>query len=214
MRLRTRALVAFNMVILAMVICVAILMYVTANRGLNTALEMKAHTDVHQALELIDAKYPGPWDVRNNVLYKGHVKVTGNYEMVDMLKMVNEDHVTIFLGDTRVTTSFVGNDGVRPVHTKASADVVKQVLDKQKEYIGYAEVLGNQYLCAYIPLYSVGDHPVGMLFVGIPTEKVEIAQDAFIRVAMDALIAMVAVVIAVAWMAINWMLQANNVNKG
>ncbi len=207
MRLRTRAVVAFNMVILAVMVCAAVMLYVTASHGFDAALEMKAHGDVHQAMEILDTRYPGGWHVQYNILYKGSTKITGNYEVVDTLKMLNGDHVTIFLGDTRVTTSFVNDDGSRPVNTKASADVIKQVLIKQKEYVGYAEVLDNQYLCSYTPIYAHDVDPVGMVFVGIPTEKVEVVQNSFLRVAAATLVALVIVVAAVAWMAINWMLH-------
>ena len=178
MKLKAKALIGLNVVLLVVTICVGILAYRNANEGFDVALEMKADGDLSQMETLIDKLHPGPWAVKGDALYKGDMKVDGNFELADYLKGLSGDHVTIFKGDTRVSTSFQGEGGKRPVGTKASVAVIEQVLTKQGKFSGHAEVLGNQYLCGYHPLKGADGKIVGMLFAGIPTEEINAIQNA------------------------------------
>lgn len=202
MKLRSKTIVAFNAALLVFALCIGLLTYRTASKGFDTALETKARADVHQAVAMLDFKYPGAWAVKNNELYKGNTKITGNYDVADDLKKLNDDHVTVFAGDTRVSTSFVKEDGSRPVNTKASAAVIEQVLKGGNEYIGTAEVLGNNYLCAYAPLHGADNAIIGMLFVGIPTEEIETIQETFIKITIGVTLVLMVVFAALSWWAV------------
>ncbi len=202
MKLRMKTIIAFNTALLVFAIGLGLLAYNTASKGFNTALETKARADVHQAAAMLDLKYPGAWTVKDGALYKGSVKIDDNYAVADDLKALNDDHVTVFRGDTRVTTSFVKDDNSRPVNTKASDAVIKRVLQDGNEYIGTAEVLGKNYLCAYMPLRDASKQSVGMLFVGIPTEEIENIQSTFIGVTVGATIVLSILFAALSWVAI------------
>ena len=211
MKLKAKALIGLNVVLLVVTICVGILAYRNANEGFDVALEMKADGDLSQMETLIDKLHPGPWAVKGDALYKGDMKVDGNFELADYLKGLSGDHVTIFKGDTRVSTSFQGEGGKRPVGTKASAAVIEQVLTKQGKFSGHAEVLGNQYLCGYHPLKGADGKIVGMLFAGIPTEQINAIQNKFIMSITVAVIVLLLLAGALSWVAISKMMATMEV---
>ncbi len=180
MKLKTKAIIGLNVILLVVTLCVGVLAYRDANEGFDLALGMKADGDLSQMEALIDKEHPGPWALKGDALYKGDMKIDGNFQLADYLKGLSGDHITLFKGDTRVSTSFQGEGGKRPVGTKASAAVIEQVLAKQGKFTGHAEVLGNNYLCGYHPLKGADGKVVGMLFAGIPTEQINAIQNKFI----------------------------------
>ena len=203
MKLKAKVLIGLNVMLLVVAICVGFIAYRNANEGFDVALEMKADGDLTQMEALINTKYPGAWSVKGEDLYKGDLKINGNFDLADKLKSLSGDHVTIFRGDTRVATSFQGEGGKRPVGTKASAAVIDQVLKQGGKFNGHAEVLGNQYLCGYHPLKSADGKVIGMLFAGIPTEEINAIQNKFIMSIAFAVIVLLLIVVALSWAAVN-----------
>ena len=199
MKLKAKVLIGLNVMLLVVAICVGFIAYRNANEGFDVALEMKADGDLTQMEALINTKYPGAWSVKGEDLYKGDLKINGNFDLADKLKGLSGDHVTIFRGDTRVATSFQGEGGKRPVGTKASAAVIDQVLKQGGKFNGHAEVLGNQYLCGYHPLKSADGKVIGMLFAGIPTEEINAIQNKFIMSIAFAVIVLLLIVVALSW---------------
>ncbi len=208
MRLKTKALIGFNVFLLVVSLCVGILAYRNANEGFDLALGMKADGDLNQLEAMIDAKYPGPWAVKGDALYKGDLKIDGNFELSDKLKQLSGDHITFFKGDTRVSTSFQGEGGKRPVGTKASAAVIETVLTKQGKFTGHAEVLGNNYLCGYHPLKGGDGKIIGMLFAGIPTATVDEIQNKFIMSIAAVTIILLVISGLISWMMIGKVMAA------
>ncbi len=206
MKLKTKAIIGLNIVLLIVTLCIGFIAYRDANSGFDLALGMKADGDLVQMEKIIDQQAPGPWAVRGEDLYKGDLKINGNFELADRLKELSGDHVTIFRGDTRVTTSFQGEGGKRPTGTKASEAVIETVLTKHEKFTGHAEVLGNKYLCGYHPLKGADGKIIGMLFAGIPTEKIDAIQHKFIMsIAVAAMILLVLAGVG-SWIAIGKMM--------
>ncbi len=203
MKLKAKVLIGLNVALLVVAICVGFIAYRDANAGFDLALEMKADGDLTQMEKIIDQQAPGPWAVKGEDLYKGNLKINGNFDLADKLKGLSGDHVTIFRGDTRVSTSFQGEGGKRPVGTKASAAVIEQVLTKGGVFSGHAEVLGNQYLCGYHPIKGGDGKVVGMLFAGIPTEQINAIQNKFIMSIAFAVVVLLVIVVAISWFAVN-----------
>ncbi|MCX5685088.1 MAG: cache domain-containing protein [Planctomycetota bacterium] len=78
---------------------------------------------------------------------------------------------TIFQNDVRISTNVLQEDGSRAVGTRASADVCRQVLERQEEWLGNAWVVNDWYLSAYAPIDDVHGTPIGMLYVGVLERK-------------------------------------------
>lgn len=89
---------------------------------------------------------------------------------VDGVKAVTGLDVTVFGDNKRAATTFVAADGkTRLVGTlETNKDVLNQVLQKGQIYTGAENVLNQPYYSAYAPLKTLGNKPIGMLFVGEP----------------------------------------------
>ncbi|GAW91084.1 cache domain-containing protein [Calderihabitans maritimus] len=127
----------------------------------------KAKSDLATGEAIIDLMYPGPWEVRDGVLYKGGVKINNNFIPVDFIANLTGDTVTIFLGDTRVSTTVRNKNGERAIGTKVSDIVATTVLKYGQEYLGEANVVGEYYQTAYKPIRNQQGNIIGMLYVGI-----------------------------------------------
>ena len=75
-------------------------------------------------------------------LYKGDVLMEENYEVVDRIGKLTGDTVTIFKGDTRISTN-VMKDNQRQVGTQVSEQLAVAVLKRGETYIGRANVVEN-----------------------------------------------------------------------
>ncbi|OPY28825.1 MAG: Sensory rhodopsin II transducer [Methanocella sp. PtaU1.Bin125] len=84
----------------------------------------------------------------------------------DIAKSTNTD-VTIFMGDTRITTTLKNEKGDRNVGTKGSASVVETVVGDGKDYMGKLTLFEKPYFVYYEPLVSIDGKNVGMLFTGV-----------------------------------------------
>ena len=179
--LKTLATTAFGAVLLLVCVGLSFIGYKNADAGFVLAVEDKAQSDIRAVQALLDADYAGSWDIRDGKLTKGDKSFVGLTEELERYKTITGDHITIFQGDTRVATTFVDKNGSRPVGTQASAPVISTVLNGGKIFVGSANVLGTNYLCAYDSLKNKNGKPVGMVFVGVPTEDIEQLQTAFIK---------------------------------
>jgi methyl-accepting chemotaxis protein len=150
-------------------------------RHITTVIEKdaleKAQSDLATGLAIIDALYPGDWRAEGDQLYKGDTLINGNYKIVDYIgRLTNGDTATIFLGDTRVATNVILADGQRAVGTQASSVVAETVLKEGRHYLGTADVVGNSYQTAYMPIRDANGQVIGMWYVGAPDANERIRQ--------------------------------------
>lgn len=86
-------------------------------------------------------------------------------EMVDRVKQLFNTEATLFLGDERVSTTII-KDGKRVISTKLNEGVAATVLQEGNFHLGRTEILGTDYVTAYLPLPGAAGKPVGVLFAG------------------------------------------------
>ncbi len=86
-------------------------------------------------------------------------------EIVDQVKKLYAADATLFHGDERVSTTIV-KDGKRQVGTKLNEQIVAKVLKEGQKFTGKAEILGMQYVTAYMPLMGPDNKPIGVIFAG------------------------------------------------
>ncbi|MCL1809962.1 MAG: methyl-accepting chemotaxis protein [Clostridiales bacterium] len=85
---------------------------------------------------------------------------------VDAIKEQTNCEITLFDGDTRVSTTLVNMDGSRAIGTQADGSIVQTVLSGKQDYASNLELFGSKYSAYYSPL--IRDNVVlGMLFVGV-----------------------------------------------
>jgi len=73
---------------------------------------------------------------------------------------------TIFMGDLRISTNVLDNQGRRAVGTRVSDEVAEQVLEDGEPWTGRAYVVDTWYLSQYDPIRDPNGDIIGMLYVG------------------------------------------------
>jgi two-component system NtrC family sensor kinase len=73
---------------------------------------------------------------------------------------------TVFMGDLRISTNVLDEQGERAVGTRVSREVAQQVLEKGLPWTGRAWVVDSWYLSQYDPIRDPTGDVVGMLYVG------------------------------------------------
>jgi len=119
---------------------------------------------------LLDANYPGSWSVDGEKLYKGSTLMNENTTVVDTIKSRTGVFSTIFLNDTRITTSIVDEQGNRIVGTKANPEVIEKVLNRGENFHGETTINGKLYKTLYTPIMDENNKVIGMWFVGTEYE--------------------------------------------
>ena len=204
MKLQTKAVLGINTFIVIACLCMGVLGYRSAAEGFAKSLQMKAESNVKSVEVIMDDRYPGAWRIENGALYKGSQKIDGSTEVVDTFGNLLGGHVTFFRGDTRVATT-VQTEGKRSVGTKASEKVQEIVLKQGKNYTGSAEVLGESYESAYLPLKDASGQVIGMVFVGLSVHEMDGIQNKFMVATAIAIL-----LIAILMGGIGWWLIGQN----
>ncbi len=89
-----------------------------------------------------------------------------NNQLLDSLKADTGNEFTIFIGNERLNTTII-QDGKRAVGTKLGEAVSDIVINKKQLYLGEAQILGENYATAYVPIMSSdGASVIGILFSG------------------------------------------------
>src|SRR5690606_23901697 len=119
--------------------------------------------------------------IKNGELYKGDVRINENYDIVDEIAEKTGDTVTIFLGDTRVTTNVKKEDGSRAVGTQVSDEVAEVVLTNKQQFFGEANVVGQKYITGYTPIFDKSGEVIGIFYVGAPQNVIDETISSFIK---------------------------------
>lgn len=93
-------------------------------------------------------------------------------QVLDGLKARQGCEFTIFEGDTRAYSTVTKN-GERVVGTKLASNLTDIVLKQGQSYVGEAEILGETYLCSYVPTKGVDGKVDGLIFAGISIAEAE-----------------------------------------
>ena len=99
---------------------------------------------------------------------------------------------TVFEGDTRAYSTVTKN-GERVVGTKLASNLIDIVLKKGQSYVGEADILGETYLCSYVPTMGENGQVDGLIFAGISMTE---AKEETARIITYAAVISVAVIIA------------------
>lgn len=118
---------------------------------------------------------------------KGIVAVDFTREyMLDEIKEVVGFEITIFGGDTRISTTVTDENGERAVGTQMSDKIKGVVIDNGGTYDGTTELFGEKFYTIYEPLYDTDENIIGAIFCGTQTAE----NDAYARnVVLNAIIA-------------------------
>lgn len=156
------------------------LCYYYFTKTMQTEIQNELRYVAYSVQELLDATYPGDYELRGEntyQLYKGENDITYAYDFVDHFKQNTGLDVTLFYQDTRIlSTLYDTSTGNRAVGTAAPQLVQEQVLQKGESAF-YTGVLVNnaKFFAFYTPLHNADGTIVGILFVGKPNADVDAA---------------------------------------
>ncbi|MBZ9687027.1 methyl-accepting chemotaxis protein [Clostridium estertheticum] len=158
-------------IFISILVLLSMLVLVTVYKELKSLAFKDIETQLDSAsnvgYSLLSQKYPGDWKVEGDKLYKGDKVINADTDFVDTVKKDTGNLATIFLGDTRISTNVLKEDGTRAIGTKVSAIVATEVLNSGKVYVGEATILNSLYQTKYVPIKDARDKVVGIWFVGV-----------------------------------------------
>ncbi len=100
-------------------------------------------------------------------LMVGNHVINNDYSLPDRLKELCGGTATIFMGDERISTNVVKEDGSRAVGTRLQGPALDALFKDGKPYRGEAKILGVQYFTAYDPIKDARGNTIGALYVGV-----------------------------------------------
>ena len=173
MNMQKKTILFFSVCIIVVCFLVAFIAYRNAVSGFEESLEDQVHDEGVLFSDLIEGSYPGEWTIKGDSLYKGNAQVNGKTSFIDDLSQRTGSAFTIFLGDTRVTTTVKNEKGERAVGTKASAEIADRVLKNGETVVTEAQVVGKLHFVSYQPIKDASGKNIGMLFVGVPADTLD-----------------------------------------
>ena len=133
----------------------------------------KVKSDLALGRALLNERYPGEWSLQNDELYKGNQVMNNNFDIVDEIGELTGSTVTIFQGNTRISTNVKKDDGSRAIGTTVSKEVENFVLKNGEMYVGEANVVGTINQAAYEPIKDKNGNIIGIWYAGVPTTPYE-----------------------------------------
>ncbi|MBE0409151.1 MAG: cache domain-containing protein [Anaerolineales bacterium] len=93
--------------------------------------------------------------------------LNNDFTLVDKIKdLAGVDSATIFLGDLRISTNVLTIEGDRAIGTRVSEEVSQVIFGEEREFIGKAFVVVEDYITRYDPIRNHSGEIVGILYVG------------------------------------------------
>ncbi|QWV92504.1 cache domain-containing protein [Geomonas oryzisoli] len=110
----------------------------------------------------------GHFHIDNGKMILGDYYVlNGDNEIPDKIFCITGSRATIFMGDTRIATNVLKEDGTRAIGTKLTGPAYDAVFREGIRYRGEANILGAPYFTAYDPIRDQNGKVIGALFVGV-----------------------------------------------
>lgn len=172
MKIKWKVTILINTFLLILIISTCILINTKNTKLLEDDASEELKSSSALGLELLDAKYPGDWSLDGDILYKGTTKINDDSEIVDMIGKNINLLITVFAGNTRVSTTVRDDNSNRMTGTQASEAVQSSVLNCGKTYSGKALVGSKKAYTYYVPLCDKDGKVIGMWFVGKYTQLV------------------------------------------
>ncbi len=206
MKLRGRILLLILLPILALGAITYIISSIEVTKAMKEEVQQGLKASAIVLESEITAGENGKFQVKSGELYYGDKCITDETDVVDKLRDETGMVATVFYGDVRYMTSVLDSETGKPVlGTKASEEVVKQVLEGGNEYFGEnVDIQGVEYFTYYRPLYdSSSKKPIGMVFTGMNQEEVEDKISTILTIILVVIVLIAILCVVVAFLMLN-----------
>src|ERR1700674_3475421 len=92
------------------------------------------------------------FSIADGKLLAGSYVINDNFEVPDKIQEIFGGTATVFMGDVRVSTNVLREDGRRAVGTRLDGAAYDAVFRQGKAFRGEANILGIPYFAAYDPI--------------------------------------------------------------
>ena len=94
-------------------------------------------------------------------------------EWLDEIKEQAGSEITLFSGDTRISTTVRNEKGERAVGTQMAENIAKKVINGGEAYSGKAVLFGQNHYVTYEPMVDIYGNIVGAYFAGTSTAETD-----------------------------------------
>ena len=150
--------------------CVSAYAVYSLRLGVSKSIEQGLKGELKTFQQALNYTAPGKYEVSaGGYLEKGTYRF-GSMLILDDIKKDTDTDFTIFVGDTSQATSIKDTStGKRFIGTKASEEVIQQVLKDGNDYYDESiDIAGTNYYGYYVPIENSDGTMFGMLFAGVP----------------------------------------------
>lgn len=124
-------------------------------------------------------KFYTEYDLKNGIATE--IEYDSNY--IDILKDKDVD-LTVFVGDTRLCTSVLNDNGQRNEGTQAAEGIWPKVSRGETFVNDNTKVAGKDYYVVYLPITDAQNKVIGMAFAGTPREDITAAKRSIILISV------------------------------
>jgi len=121
------------------------------------------------ALECLNEKYPGDWEIRDGEMYKGNTLINNNFDVADIILNEKNAFFTIFQYNERISTNIIWQ-GIRRVGSTLDSSVSNKVLYEGENFTEIIDVMGNKCQGKYSPIKDKAGKIIGIIFIAVATE--------------------------------------------
>ena len=166
MRKPTLNIIVLNILLILGVTAVSTLLFLMAIRDETVRrAQMEQEQGIQTFWKLLRAKGTD-FRIVDGKLMAGDYVINGNSELPDAVQSIFGGTATVFMGDTRVSTNVLKEDGTRAVGTKLVGPAYNAIFKEQRPYRGEAIIFGIPFFTAYDPILNSRGEVIGVLFVG------------------------------------------------
>jgi len=156
------------LILCALIVSTRLVISKTKEMALN-----KVKSDLSSTYDLVEYKYPGPWRVDGDKLYKGELLINGNDEIVDYISKVTQGNaVSIYKGNVRVASTLLDENNKRIVGTIAPDEVTLNVINYKYDFYDTVVILGQKYQGAYRPILDEEGNVIGIFSMAVSQKSV------------------------------------------
>lgn len=163
--------IAISLILLLSVIMTT-LVYFQLQSGIKKGATLKAQSDLATGFRIIEQKFPGEWNVRDGMLYKGDMLIDQNTDLKEIEKLTGGDLYAIFINNTRINSNLKGDGNY--IGSKVDPKIDEIVLKQGKTYSGEAKVVGVPYQAAYMPIKDKSGKVIGIWGVATSREFIDV----------------------------------------